>query len=105
MACADSRAPLSIDQARGEILCVPTWIVNIQSLRSPRGAQLIAFLNCLELFVLIAFMTIVEPSWMVRTNIFAISPSDQRKASTAFMSVVTLCTTSTQADTKGPKNS
>jgi len=40
-----------------------------------------AFFNALELFELMAFMTIVEPSVIVRTNIFETSPKDQRKAS------------------------
>ena len=36
--------------------------------RFPRGATEIAFRSCLASFVLIAFMTIVEPSRIVRTS-------------------------------------
>ena len=53
--------PLSTDHSNGEMFWVPTWIKSIQLERSPRGAQLMAFLSIFCELELIAFMTMVEP--------------------------------------------
>ena len=49
--------------------------------------------------------TIVLPSRMVRTKIFEISVSDQRKAASAVSSVVIMRTASTAQETNGAKSS
>mmetsp|Transcript_40267 Transcript_40267/g.65091 ORF Transcript_40267/g.65091 Transcript_40267/m.65091 type:complete len:262 (-) Transcript_40267:980-1765(-) len=105
MPCAASSAPLSMDHMRGEIDCVPTVMLSIQTARLPRGAQSTALLSCVLELMLMAFMTIVEPSRMVRTSILEMRPKDQLKASSSFSSWVKFLTTSMQEDTKGPKSS
>merc|ERR1719272_717847 len=96
---------LLMDQKRGEMLCVPTSTFSSHSARSPRGALLIAFLRFLTELLLIAFMTMVLPSVIVRTSIFATRPRDQRKLSMASSSQPVFIKTSTHAETNGPKNS
>ncbi len=52
-----------------------------------------------------AFITIVEPSVMVRCIISATRPRDQRKDSIVLLPRHAVDTTSTQADTKGLNSS
>ena len=90
MALAQLRLPLSMDQYSGEMDWVPTAIFSSSIARLPRGDTEIALLSAFSWFVLIAFITIVEPSKIVRTKIFEISVNDQRNPSSAFSSVLSL---------------
>ena len=80
-------------------------MLSVHSARFPRGAQPTALLNCLPEFMLMAFMTMVEPSLMTRVSIRETRPNDHLNASTASSESVSFRRTSTQAVTKDPKRS
>mmetsp|Transcript_85738 Transcript_85738/g.243096 ORF Transcript_85738/g.243096 Transcript_85738/m.243096 type:complete len:210 (-) Transcript_85738:1063-1692(-) len=89
----------------GEMCSSPTCTCSSQAAREPRGAQSIACLSCGMEFALMAFITTVEPSRIVRTSILAMRPRDQRKASLGRSSLQRAPTTCTTAVTKGAKRS
>ena len=64
-----------------------------------------AFLNAFWLFELMAFITMVEPSVIVRTSIFEVRPTDHLKPSIVISSDDLVIITSTHAVTKGLKSS
>ena len=80
------------------MLWVPTSIRSIRSARPQRGPQGTAAINDLLVLTFIAFRQLRSPHDETRA-------SDHWKPSTAFASLVSPCTTSTQTDTNGPNKS
>ena len=84
---------------------MPTCTSSIHCARSPRGAQSTASLKRFLEFALMAFITIVDPSMVVSTNILPTRLKDYRKESTVVGSWVGFSSTFTQAVMKGLKKS
>jgi len=63
------RAPLSMAQRRGDMDSVPTWTCRSTASLHRRGADATAFLSSRAESLLMDFMTAVEPSAKVLSNI------------------------------------
>ena len=86
-------------------LCGPPPPFDNTIARLPLGHTEMAFLSAFSWFVLVDFMTIVEPYKIVRPRILEMRVKDQRSPSSAFLSVIIVRTTSTASETNGAMNS